>query len=58
MLNLFMAVVVSAMDEESAAELAELEDVSAASTQRILDELTALRQEVAELRGRLTPDRG
>ncbi|WP_049569415.1 ion transporter [Nonomuraea sp. SBT364] len=57
-LNLFMAVVVSAMDEESAAELAELEDVSAASTQRILDELTALRQEVAELRGRLTPDRG
>ncbi len=53
-LNLFMAVVVSAMDEESAAERAELEaeieDVSAASTQRILDELAALRREVAELR--------
>lgn len=52
-LNLFMAVVVSAMDEESAAEraeLTELEDGNAASTQLILAELTALRKEIAELR--------
>jgi voltage-gated sodium channel len=56
-LNLFMAVVVSAMDEESAAELAELEDVSAASTQRIMEELAELRKEVAALRGDLAPDR-
>ncbi len=57
-LNLFMAVVVSAMDEESAAERAKLEaeieadieDASAASTQRILDELAVLRREVVELR--------
>jgi voltage-gated sodium channel len=49
-LNLFMAVVVSAMDEESAAERAELEDHETVSTQRILDELVALRREVAELR--------
>lgn len=53
-LNLFMAVVVSAMDEEAKEERAELEDMSAASTQRILDELAKLRQEVAELR-RTTP---
>ncbi|WP_336205192.1 ion transporter [Nonomuraea sp. LPB2021202275-12-8] len=61
-LNLFMAVVVSAMDEESASERAELEaeieDVSAASTQRILDELAELRKEVAELRGHVAPGRG
>lgn len=52
-LNLFMAVVVSAMDEESAEERAEeravLEDTSE-HTQRILDELAELRKEVAELR--------
>ncbi|MFG1944218.1 ion transporter [Nonomuraea sp. NPDC048826] len=49
-LNLFMAVVVSAMDEEAAEERAELEGMSAASTQRILDELAELRKEVAALR--------
>ena len=49
-LNLFMAVVVSAMDEESAAERAELEMDSATSTRLILDELAALRREVAALR--------
>ncbi|WP_113702581.1 ion transporter [Nonomuraea lactucae] len=52
-LNLFMAVVVSAMDEESAAERAELAEHdhdSAAATERILDELAALRLEVAALR--------
>lgn len=49
-LNLFMAVVVSAMDEESAAERAGREDPAAASTQRILEELAELRREVAELR--------
>ncbi|MEV0595854.1 ion transporter [Nonomuraea cavernae] len=52
-LNLFMAVVVSAMEEESAlerAELAELEDTSAASTRLILAELAALRAEINELR--------
>ncbi|WP_214317170.1 ion transporter [Nonomuraea sediminis] len=49
-LNLFMAVVVSAMEEESAEERAELESDSATSTQLILDELAALRQEVAALR--------
>ncbi|MBB5780178.1 ion transporter [Nonomuraea jabiensis] len=52
-LNLFMAVVVSAMDEENAEERAEeravLEDTSE-HTQRILDELAELRKEVAELR--------
>ncbi|NRQ39172.1 ion transporter [Nonomuraea sp. NN258] len=45
-LNLFMAVVVSAMDEENAHERAWEE----ASAQRILDELTALRAEVTALR--------
>ncbi|MFD0477294.1 hypothetical protein ACFQ0B_60670 [Nonomuraea thailandensis] len=57
MLNLFLAVVVSAMDEENAEERAALEDTSAhimedtrAHTQQILDELAALRKEVAELR--------
>ncbi|GAA3191321.1 ion transporter [Nonomuraea roseoviolacea] len=63
-LNLFMAVVVSAMDEESAGERAELRglgdesaastrailDESAASTRAILEELAALRREVAALR--------
>ncbi|NUR86080.1 MAG: ion transporter [Nonomuraea sp.] len=49
-LNLFMAVVVSAMDEESAAERAELEEDNAAQTRLILDELAALRREVAALR--------
>lgn len=53
-LNLFMAVVVSAMDEEAKEERAEMEDLSAASTQRILDELAELRKEVAALR-RVTP---
>ncbi|MFI7612591.1 ion transporter [Nonomuraea terrae] len=48
-LNLFMAVVVSAMDEENAEERAALEDTTA-HTQRILDELAELRKEVAELR--------
>ncbi|MEV5891444.1 ion transporter [Nonomuraea fuscirosea] len=59
-LNLFLAVVVSAMDEESeeeraeeraerAEELAAIEDTTA-HTQRILDELAALRAEVAHLR--------
>ncbi|MGI5271112.1 ion transporter [Nonomuraea sp. CA-218870] len=55
-LNLFMAVVVSAMDEEAAKERADLEDMSAASTQRILKELAELRKEVTALR-RATPDR-
>ncbi|MEV0231264.1 ion transporter [Nonomuraea sp. NPDC050786] len=49
-LNLFMAVVVSAMDEESAEERAVLEDTTTAQTQRILDELAELRKEVAALR--------
>ncbi|MEV0994251.1 ion transporter [Nonomuraea sp. NPDC050202] len=56
-LNLFLAVVVSAMDEENAEERAALEDTSAhimedtrAHTQQILDELSELRKEVAELR--------
>ncbi|MEV4115052.1 ion transporter [Nonomuraea sp. NPDC049695] len=49
-LNLFMAVVVSAMDEESAEERAVLEDTATAQTQRILDELAELRKEVAALR--------
>ncbi|MEU7858143.1 ion transporter [Nonomuraea sp. NPDC049141] len=49
-LNLFMAVVVSAMDEESAAERAEQQDDNAGSTELILAELTALRKEIAELR--------
>ncbi|MFG1968410.1 ion transporter [Nonomuraea fuscirosea] len=64
-LNLFLAVVVSAMDEESAEERAEeraeraeelaaIEDTTA-HTQRILDELAALRAEVAHLRETL-PD--
>jgi voltage-gated sodium channel len=48
-LNLFLAVVVSAMDEEDAEERAALNDTSA-HTQRILDELAELRKEVAELR--------
>ncbi|MBF8191146.1 ion transporter [Nonomuraea sp. K274] len=48
-LNLFMAVVVSAMDDESAEERAAIED-NTAHTQRILDELAELRKEVAELR--------
>ncbi|MEU0566780.1 ion transporter [Nonomuraea sp. NPDC005983] len=46
-LNLFMAVVVSAMDEESAEERAAMEDTS---MQLILKELGELRREVAELR--------
>ncbi|MEV4469640.1 ion transporter [Nonomuraea sp. NPDC049504] len=49
-LNLFLAVVVSAMDEENAEERAALEQDAAAHSERILAELTALRQEVAELR--------
>lgn len=53
-LNLFMAVVVSAMDEEAKEERAEKEELTAASAQRILDELAELRKEVAALR-RATP---
>jgi voltage-gated sodium channel len=49
-LNLFMAVVVSAMDEESAEERAALEEDGDAHTRLILAELAALRREVAELR--------
>lgn len=48
-LNLFMAVVVSAMDDENAEELAAIEDTTA-HTERILEELAELRKEVAELR--------
>ncbi|MFI7641215.1 ion transporter [Nonomuraea sp. NPDC049400] len=48
-LNLFMAVVVNAMDEENAEERAAIEDTTA-HTQRILDELAELRKEVAALR--------
>ncbi|MFG1706185.1 ion transporter [Nonomuraea sp. M3C6] len=48
-LNLFLAVVVSAMDEENAEERAALEGTSA-HTQQILDELAGLRKEIAELR--------
>ncbi|MFC7107890.1 ion transporter [Nonomuraea rubra] len=61
-LNLFLAVVVSAMDEENAEERAALEDTSAhimedtrAHTQQILNELAELRKEVAELRGLREP---
>ncbi|MFC4008827.1 ion transporter [Nonomuraea purpurea] len=49
-LNLFLAVVVSAMDEENAEERAARNDTTTAHTQQILDELAALRKEVAELR--------
>ncbi|MGR6920922.1 ion transporter [[Actinomadura] parvosata] len=56
-LNLFLAVVVSAMDEENAEERAALEDSTAhimedtrSHTQQILNELAELRKEVAELR--------
>ncbi|WP_157245351.1 ion transporter [Nonomuraea typhae] len=49
-LNLFMAVVVSAMEEESAEERAEIEIHNELSTQMILDELACLRREVAALR--------
>jgi voltage-gated sodium channel len=48
-LNLFMAVVVNAMDEENTEELAAIEDTTA-HTERILEELAELRKEVAELR--------
>jgi voltage-gated sodium channel len=48
-LNLFMAVVVSAMDEENAEERAAIEDTTA-HTERILEELAELRKEVAQLR--------
>ncbi|MGW4802238.1 ion transporter, partial [Nonomuraea sp. NPDC004297] len=57
-LNLFLAVVVSAMDEENAEERAAMEDNTThlmedtrAHTRQILDELAELRKEVAELRG-------
>ncbi|MEW9550316.1 ion transporter [Nonomuraea sp. NPDC050783] len=50
-LNLFMAVVVSAMDEESAEERAAAGE-SNANAELILRELAELRKEVAELRGR------
>lgn len=56
-LNLFMAVVVSAMDEESAEERAALQEDSSAHTRRILEELTELRREVAALRGQEPPAR-
>ncbi|MED7923820.1 ion transporter [Nonomuraea sp. LP-02] len=49
-LNLFMAVVVSAMDEESAEERAALQDDAAVHSELILRELAELRKEVAELR--------
>ncbi|MFC5829682.1 ion transporter [Nonomuraea insulae] len=52
-LNLFLAVVVSAMDEESAEERAAIEDTTAQQSQRILDELVELRKEIAELRGQV-----
>ncbi|NJP88183.1 ion transporter [Nonomuraea sp. FMUSA5-5] len=61
-LNLFLAVVVSAMDEENAEERAALEDSTAhimedtrSHTQQILNELAELRKEVAELRALREP---
>lgn len=60
-LNLFLAVVVSAMDEESAEERAAIEDTTAHQSQRILDELVELRKEIAELRGQVVaqpPEQG
>ncbi|MEV0587163.1 ion transporter [Nonomuraea sp. NPDC050310] len=56
-LNLFMAVVVSAMDEESKRELAELEESTEAATDQILAELAELRREVRELREVREPSR-
>ncbi|TDB96445.1 ion transporter [Nonomuraea longispora] len=53
-LNLFLAVVVSAMDDENAEERAAKGLDAAHHTQRILDELSELRKEVAELRGQRT----
>ncbi|MFG2074377.1 ion transporter [Nonomuraea maritima] len=60
-LNLFMAVVVSAMDEENAEERAAhaeeraAHDDTAVHTRQILDELTELRKEIAELRAERVP---
>jgi voltage-gated sodium channel len=56
-LNLFIAVVVNAMQEQVAQDLREEEGVHAAEAQAerklLLDELRALRREVGELRERL-----
>ncbi|MEO3801445.1 ion transporter [Nonomuraea sp. B1E8] len=49
-LNLFLAVVVSAMDEENSEERAAAREETGDHTQRILDELAELRKELAELR--------
>ncbi|MEV5323779.1 ion transporter [Nonomuraea sp. NPDC052634] len=49
-LNLFLAVVVSAMDEENAEERVAQKQDAASQTERILAELAELRKEVAELR--------
>ncbi|WP_317496083.1 hypothetical protein [Haloechinothrix sp. LS1_15] len=56
MLNLFIAVVVSAMEDQMRADMREQEEQhaaeQAAANQRILDELHALRHEVEALRQR------
>jgi voltage-gated sodium channel len=58
-LNLFIAVVVNAMQEQVAEEMREEEDAHAAEAQAeravMLDELRALRRELGELRARLGP---
>ncbi|MFI6480824.1 ion transporter [Nonomuraea sp. NPDC050663] len=48
-LNLFMAVVVSAHEAETRSELAEFEESTEAATDRILAELAELRQELRQL---------
>jgi voltage-gated sodium channel len=59
-LNLFIAVVVSGMEEQVTSDLAEAEERNAAAQARsdalLLEEVRALRAEVAELRAERTPE--